>query len=183
MRKSLDMTPNTDDQEYALYILGSIYERQKRYDLAEETFKKVLSVNPLNSSAANYLGYMLADRGVRLEESVNYIKKAVELEPNNGAYLDSLGWAYFKMNRYALAVPHLEKAARLIQNDPTIHEHLGNLYLRMGKPAMAQEEWERALKEWPQAVSSDFDAEQAAKLQKQLDELKVHLASEKSAQK
>ncbi|MGD1157285.1 MAG: tetratricopeptide repeat protein [Terriglobia bacterium] len=183
VRKSLDMTPNTDDQEYALYILGSIYERQKRYDLAEETFKKVLSVNPLNSSAANYLGYMLADRGVRLEESVNYIKKAVELEPNNGAYLDSLGWAYFKMNRYALAVPHLEKAARLIQNDPTIHEHLGNLYLRMGKPAMAQEEWERALKEWPQAVSSDFDAEQAAKLQKQLDELKVHLASEKSAQK
>jgi tetratricopeptide (TPR) repeat protein len=183
VRKSLDMTPNADDQEYALYVLGSIYERQKRYDLAEETFKKVLSVNPLNSSAANYLGYMLADRGVRLEESVNYIKKALELEPNNGAYLDSLGWAYFKMNRYDLAEPHLEKAARLIQNDPTIREHLGNLYLRMGKPAMAQEEWERALKEWPQAVSSDFDAEQAAELQKQLDELKVRLARDKSAQK
>jgi tetratricopeptide (TPR) repeat protein len=183
VRKSLDLTPNTEDQEYALYILGSIYERQKRYDLAEQTFKKVLSMNPLNASAANYLGYMLADRGVRLEESVNYIKKALELEPNNGAYLDSLGWAYFKMNRYDLAVPHLEKAARLIQNDPTIHQHLGNVYLRMGKPAMAQEEWERALKEWPQAVSSDFDAEQAAELQKQLDELKVRLARDKSAQK
>jgi tetratricopeptide (TPR) repeat protein len=183
VRKSLDMTPSSDDQEYALYILGSIYERQKRYDLAEETFKKVLAMNPLNSSAANYLGYMLADRGVRLEESVNYIKKALELEPNNGAYLDSLGWAYFKMNRYDLAVPHLEKAAHLIQNDPTIHEHLGDLYLRMGKPALAREEWERALKDWLQAVSSDFDAEQAAKLQKQLDELKVRMAHDKSAQK
>jgi tetratricopeptide (TPR) repeat protein len=183
VRKSLDLTPNSDDQEYALYILASIYERQKRYDLAEETFKKVLAMNPLNSSAANYLGYMLADRGVRLEESVNYIKKALELEPNNGAYLDSLGWAYFKMNRYDLAVPHLEKAAHLIRNDPTIHEHLGDLYLHMGKPALAQEEWERALKEWPHAVSSDFDAEQAAKLRKQLDELRARMAHDKSAQK
>jgi tetratricopeptide (TPR) repeat protein len=183
VHKSLEITPNTDDQEYALFVLASIYERQKKYEVAEETFKKVLSVDPLNASASNYLGYMLADRGVRLEESVKYIKKALDLEPNNGAYLDSLGWAYFKMNRYDLAEPHLEKAARLIQNDPTIHEHLGNLYLRMGKVAMAREEWERALKEWPQAVSSDFDAEQAAKLQKQLEELNAHGAHDKTANK
>jgi tetratricopeptide (TPR) repeat protein len=181
VHKSLDLTPNPDDQEYALFVLASVYERQKKYDLAEETFKKVLSVNPLNASAANYLGYMLADRGVRLEESVKYIKKALDLEPNNGAYLDSLGWAYYKMNRYDLAEPHLEKAARLIQNDPTIHEHLGDLYLRMGKASMAREEWERALKEWPEAVSSDFGPEQAAKIQKELDELKAHGGRDKSA--
>jgi len=183
VRKSLEMTPNSDDQDAALFILGSIYDRQKKYDLAEEAFKKVLSANPLNASAANYLGYMLADRGVRLEESVKYIQKALELEPNNAAYLDSLGWAYFKMARYDLAAPHLEKAARKIQNDPTIHEHLGNLYLRMGKPALAREQWERALKEWPQATSGDFDAEQASQLQKQLDELKGRLGHDKSAQK
>ncbi len=183
VRKSLEMTPNSDDQDAALFILGSIYDRQKKYDLAEEAFKKVLSVNPLNASASNYLGYMLADRGVRLEESVKYIQKALELEPNNAAYLDSLGWAYFKMARYDLAAPHLEKAARKIQNDPTIHEHLGNLYLRMGKPALAREQWERALKEWPQATSGDFDAEQASQLQKQLDELKGRLGHDKSAQK
>jgi tetratricopeptide (TPR) repeat protein len=118
-----------------------------------------------------------------LDESVKYIKKALELEPNNGAYLDSLGWAYFKMNRYELAETHLEKAAHLIQNDPTIHEHLGNVYLRMGKSTQAQGEFERALKEWPEAVSSDFDAEQAAKLQKQLDDLKAHMARDKSARK
>jgi tetratricopeptide (TPR) repeat protein len=126
---------------------------------------------------------MLADRGVRLEESVKYIQKALELEPNNAAYLDSLGWAYFKMARYDLAAPHLEKAARKIQNDPTVHAHLGNLYLRMGKPTLAREQWERALKEWPQSTSGDFDAEQAGQLQKQLDELKGRLAHDKSAQK
>jgi tetratricopeptide (TPR) repeat protein len=180
VRKAMALTPKPGDQEYALFMLGSIFERQKKYDLAEEQFKKVLAVDPLNAPAANYLGYMLADRGIRLEESLKYIQKALQLDPNNGAYLDSLGWAYFKMSRYDLAEAPLAKAARLITNDPTIHEHLGHLYLQMGKRTLAQEEWERALKEWPHAVSSDFDADQAAKLQKQLDELKLHLAKEKS---
>jgi tetratricopeptide (TPR) repeat protein len=126
---------------------------------------------------------MLADRGVRLEESVKYIQKALELEPNNAAYLDSLGWAYFKMSRFDLAESHLEKAARLISSDPTVQEHLGHVYLRRGKEHQAQAAWERALREWPTALSSDFDAEQAAKLQKQLDELKLHLAQEKTAQR
>jgi tetratricopeptide (TPR) repeat protein len=174
IQKALDLSPNPEDQEYVLFVQASIFERQKKYDQAEQTFKKVLSTNPLNASASNYLGYMLADRGIRLEESVKYIQKALELEPNNGAYLDSLGWAYFKMGRYDLAEPPLESAARLIQNDPTIHEHLGNLYLRQGKTARAEEEWQRALKEWPQAGSSDFGADQAKELQRQLDDLKSH---------
>jgi len=182
-RQALALSVKPDDQEYPYFMLGSIYERQKKYDLAEEQFKKVLAANPLNAPACNYLGYMLADRGVRLEESVKYIQKALELEPSNGAYLDSLGWAYFKMNRLALAEPPLEKAARLLTSDPTIQEHLGHLYLQMGKRQQAQEAWERALKAWPNAVSSDFDAEQAAKLQKQLDELKLRLAREKSARR
>ncbi len=87
------------------------------------------------------------------------------------------------MDRCDLAEPHLEKAARLMSDDPTIHEHLGHVYLRMGKESLAEQEWERALKEWPKAESSDFDAEQAAKLQKELDELKVRLAKQRAAQK
>ena len=180
-QKALAMSTTPDDQEYPHFVLGSVYERQKKYDLAEQQFRKVLAANPLNAAACNYLGYMLADRGVRLDESVKYIQKAVELEPNNGAYLDSLGWAYYKMSRYDLARPHLEKAARLISTDPTIQEHLGHLYLRLGRERDAEEAWERALKDWPNAAGSDFDAEQAAQLQKQLDALKERLAKEKSA--
>jgi tetratricopeptide (TPR) repeat protein len=183
VNKALGYSSKPEEQEYARFLLGSVYERQKRYDLAEEQFKQVLAVDPLNASAANYLGYMLADRGVRLEESVKYIQKALRLDPNNGAYLDSLGWAYYKMDRFDLAEPDLEKAARLMSDDPTILEHLGHLYLRMGKESLAQQEWERALKEWPQAVSSDFDADQAAKLQRELDDLKVRLAKQRAAQK
>jgi tetratricopeptide (TPR) repeat protein len=183
VNKALADSSKPEEQEYAHFVLGEIYERQKKYDLAEEQFKKVLAADPLNASAANYLGYMLADRGVRLEESVKYIQKALHLEPNNGAYLDSLGWAYYKMNRCDLAEPHLEKAARLMADDPTIHEHLGHVYLRMGKEILAEQEWERALKEWPQAVSSDFDADQAASLQRELEGLKLRLAKQRAAQR
>ncbi|MGB9484815.1 MAG: tetratricopeptide repeat protein [Terriglobia bacterium] len=183
VNKALGYSSKPEEQEYSRFMLASIYERQKKYDLAEEQFKKVLAVDPLNASAANYLGYMLADRGVRLEESVKYIQKALELEPNNGAYLDSLGWAYYKMNRCDLAEPPLEQAARLMSDDPTIHEHLGHLYLQMGKETLAEQEWERALKDWPQAASTDFDADQAAKLQRELEELKLRLAKQRSVQK
>ncbi|MGD0695194.1 MAG: tetratricopeptide repeat protein [Terriglobia bacterium] len=177
--KALALSPKPEDQEMARFMLGSIYEREKKYDQAEEQFKKVLAVDPLNAQACNYLGYMLADRGVRLEESVKYIQKALQAEPNNGAYLDSLGWAYYKMNRFDLAEGPLVKAAHLITNDPTVQEHLGHLYVRLGKKVEAQRQWEQALKEWPSTLGSDFDADEAAKLRKELDELKESLAKRK----
>jgi len=183
VNKALGYSTKPEEQVFSRYLLGEIYERQKKYDLAEEQFKKVLEADPLNASAANYLGYMLADRGVRLEESLKYIQKAVRLDPNNGAYLDSLGWAYYKMDRCDLAEPPLEQAARLMSDDPTIHEHLGHLYLRLGKDAQAEQEWERALKDWPQAVSSDFGADEAAQLQRELGELKQRLSKQRAAQK
>lgn len=179
--KALALSPKPDDQEMARFMLGSIFERQKKWDLAEEQFKKVLAVDPLNAPASNYLGYMLADRGVRLDESVKYIQKALKVEPDNAAYLDSLGWAYLKMNRLDLAQAPLEKAAQKLKGDPTVQEHLGNLYFRMGKKMEAEQQWEQALKEWPSALGSDFDAEQAAKLRKELDDLKLNLAKGKSA--
>jgi tetratricopeptide (TPR) repeat protein len=172
IQKALALSNNPDDQEYARFLLGSVYEREKKYDLAEEQFRKVLAVDPLNDAAANYLGYMLADRGVRLDESVKYIKDALKIEPNNGAYLDSLGWAYHKMNRNDMAQGPLEKAVKLIPNDPTIREHLGYVYLALGEKAKALQEWEHALKFQHKGVSSDFGPQQAAKLRKQVNNLK-----------
>jgi tetratricopeptide (TPR) repeat protein len=92
-----------------------------------------------------------------------------------------LGWAYLKMNRLDLAQAPLEKAAQKLKGDPTVQEHLGNLYFRMGKKMEAEQQWEQALKEWPTALGSDFDAEEAAKLRKELDDLKLNLAKGKSA--
>jgi tetratricopeptide (TPR) repeat protein len=181
IQKALDLSGNPEDQEYARFMLGSIYERQKRYDLAEEQFKRVLEVDPLNDAAANYLGYMLADRGVRLDESVKYIKDALKIEPNNGAYLDSLGWVYHKMNRNDMAQGPLEKAVKLIPNDPTIREHLGYVYLALGEKAKALQEWEHALKFQGKSVSNDFGPQQAAKLRRQVNNLKRQIGRPEAA--
>jgi tetratricopeptide (TPR) repeat protein len=181
IQKALALSNNPDDQEYARFLLGSVYEREKKFDQAEEQFRKVLEVDPLNDAAANYLGYMLADRGVRLEESVKYIKDALKIEPNNGAYLDSLGWAYHKMNRNNMAQAPLEKAVKLIPNDPTIREHLGYVYLALGEKVKALQEWEHALKFQHKGGSSDFGPQQAAKLRKQVNNLKHEIGQPEAA--
>ncbi len=152
------------------FMLGSMYERQKEYDKAEKTFKKVIELNPKHAAALNYLGYMLADRGVRLEESLDLIKKAVDLDPNNGAYLDSLGWAYFKLNRLDEAEIYLKKALDRVRKDPTIHEHLGDVYYHKGQYAEARAAWEFSL-------ANGQDEEESRRVQKKIEDLKVKLAS------
>ena len=112
---------------------GSIFEREKKFELAEEAFRKVITSDPKNAGALNYLGYMLADRGTRLEEALAMLRKAVQLDPQNGAYLDSLGWAYFKMGSYEQAEENLRKASEKIGSDPTVQDHLGDLYLKTGR--------------------------------------------------
>lgn len=181
INKALSLSENPEDQEYARFMLGSVYEREKKFDLAEEQFKKVLAVDPLNDAAANYLGYMLADRGVRLDESVKYIKDALKIEPNNGAYLDSLGWVYHRMNRDDMAQHPLEKAVKLIPNDPTIREHLGYVYLALGEKEKALQEWENALKFEHKSASPDFGPQQAAKLRKQVNNLKRQMGRAEAA--
>jgi tetratricopeptide (TPR) repeat protein len=80
-----------------------VFDKQKRFAEAESAFRQVLSRDPDNAIALNYLGYMLAERGERLDESVTYLKKALQVEPENPSYLDSLGWAYFKADKLDLA--------------------------------------------------------------------------------
>jgi tetratricopeptide (TPR) repeat protein len=172
-----DLKPS--DKEYAQFLLGSVYERQKKYGQAEQQFKAVLAADPLNAAAYNYLGYMLADRGVQLQQSVDDIKRALQLEPNNGAYLDSLGWAYYKMNRYDLARAPLERAARLMANDPTVLMHLGHLYMKLGEKNLAVQTWKQALKNYPSAVDTDFDSSQATKLQKRLNQVEHQISKGK----
>jgi len=118
--------------EAILFQLAAVYEREKRFEKAEDVFKKLLEKNPDNAGVLNYLGYMWADRGENLHQALKYIQKAVDLDPFNGAYLDSLGWAQFKLNDLKSAEANLNKAARIVRNDATIHEHLGDLYERLG---------------------------------------------------
>jgi tetratricopeptide (TPR) repeat protein len=164
------------------YILGAIYERQKKFDDAEQEFRKVLDVNPNNGPVLNYYGYMLADRGIRVEEAASLIQRALKQEPNNGAYLDSLGWAYYKQNKLVEAEEYLRKAIDREGNDPTILSHLADVYLKLGQNERAAELFERSLAEWQRALPADYEADKVAAIEVQLKNLKRHLAQKTPAE-
>jgi tetratricopeptide (TPR) repeat protein len=184
MGKAEQLATKADDKANIWFLLGDVYERQKKYDQAEEEFRKILSTispaDPQSAATLNYLGYMNTDRGVKLDESLNYIKQALSFEPNNSAYLDSLGWAYYKLGKYDLAEESLTKAALHMSSDPTVQEHLGDLYQRTGRLKMAAAHWERAVQEWNKTVPAEVDADEFAKVQQKLDAAKVKLAKEDS---
>ncbi|HYM24412.1 MAG TPA: tetratricopeptide repeat protein [Vicinamibacterales bacterium] len=127
------------------FELGAMYDKQKRFPEAEETFRKLIERDPDNAPALNYLGYMLADRGERLDESVGYLKKALQLEPENGSYLDSLGWAYFKKDNLDLAEQNLRQAADQLRKNSVIQEHYGEVLFKLGRYDDAIAAWNRAL--------------------------------------
>jgi tetratricopeptide (TPR) repeat protein len=179
--KAEQLSGKTDDKEYVWFLRGSTFEREKRYAEAEEQFKKVVASDPEHASALNYLGYMLADQNTKLEEALGYIKRAVDLDPTNGAYLDSLGWAYFRLGKYELAEDNLLKASQKINTDPTVHDHLGDLYQKTGRLKLAATNWERALIEWNRTIAAEVDPADQTRVQKKLDSAKMKLAREEGA--
>jgi tetratricopeptide (TPR) repeat protein len=167
-----------EEKAYIQFLLGSVYERQKKYDQAEQMFRQVLQQDPNNGMTLNYLGYMLADRNAHLEEALTLIKKALTLEPQNAAYLDSLGWAYFRLGNFDQAEENLRKAAEKTPNDATVQDHLGELYARTGRLKLAAAHWERALDEWNKSIPGDVDQQDLARVQKKLESTKIKLAQQ-----
>ncbi len=130
---------------YLLYARGMVYERQGDWGSAESDFKAALVYRPNHPYLLNYLGYGWADQGMNLEESLELIKRAVALRPQDGYIIDSLGWAQYMMGNYEEALPNLERASQLLPYDTTINDHLGDVYWRAGRRTEARFQWERAL--------------------------------------
>jgi len=139
-----------DDSEARL-ALGAFLERGGRYAEAETELRAAIRLAPGSAEAFNYLGYSLADRGERLEDSVQLIRKALEIDPHNGAYLDSLGWAYYRQGKPEEARTALEQAVREFPRDATVLEHLGDVHAALGDNASARAFWQRALDAGPEA--------------------------------
>ena len=184
MAKALDaadkLSDEKEEKESIAFMRGAMYEKMKNFDAAEKEFRHVLEMNPKNTSAMNYLGYMLADRNVRLNEAQDLIRRAVDLEPNNGAYLDSLGWVYFRLGDLDKAEQYLVRAIERFSKDPTVHDHLADVYFRKGQLKDAITHWQQSLQEWKNASPAETDAAEIAKVQKKLDSARVRLAKESS---
>ncbi len=129
-----------------LFQLGAAYERLKDFPKAEEYMLKALDLEPDSAETLNYLGYMWADRGEKLERAHTMIMKAVALEPDNGAYLDSLAWVLFKLGKPKEALTPMLRAIEAIEEpDATLQDHLGDIQFSLGDREAARKAWERAL--------------------------------------
>lgn len=128
-----------------LFVRGVAYERTKNWQAAVVDFQRVLGYKPDDADTLNYLGYTWVDRGENLTKAFEMIRKAVELEPQSGAIVDSLGWAHYKLGEYEEAKVQLEKAVSLSPSSATIIDHLGDVYYKLGRKREARYQWERAL--------------------------------------
>ena len=132
------------------FELASVLEKQKRYGEAEVVFRQVLMRDPEHAPTLNYLGYMLAERGVRLDESVELIQRALKSQPDNGSYLDSLGWAYFKGGKFDLAEEHLKRAAAQLATNSVVQDHYGDVLVKLQR-------YDEAIAAWTRALAGDGD--------------------------
>lgn len=126
------------------YQRGIAYERLKQWSRAEPNFKKALELNPDQPQVLNYLGYSWVDMNMNLDQGLEMIKRAVELRPSDGYIVDSLGWAYYRLERFDDAVRELERAVNLMPNDPILADHLGDAYWRVGRRLEATFQWRHA---------------------------------------
>lgn len=180
--KALDaadkLSVSKEDKEAVWFQRGAMYEKMKKIDLAEAEFRKILEINPDSAATMNYLGYMLADRNVKLAEALSLITKALDKDPNNGAYLDSLGWVYFKMNRLSEAEDNLRQALMRTPRDATVHDHMGDVLLRESKVREAIAQWQMSLQEFEASSPADVEPGDIAKVKSKLEAARVRLAKE-----
>jgi tetratricopeptide (TPR) repeat protein len=146
------------------FELGAAQERSGDKASAEKTFLSILEKHPDHAGTMNYLGYMWAEQGVNLDRAADMLMKAVSLEPGNGAYLDSLGWAYFRQGKLELAEKSLNEAAQILPRDATVHEHLGDVLVKRGETT-------RALSLYRVALTLDPESKDEAKLRSKIAEL------------
>ncbi len=151
----------TKDNWALYYSRGVSNERLKDWPGAEADLKKALALSPDESVVLNYLGYSWVDQGMHLKTAMDYIRKAVKLKPEDGYYVDSLGWAYFRLGNLPAAVEQLERAVELRPDDPIINDHLGDAYWRIGRKLEAKYQWQQSLSLKP-------ESEQVVELEKKI---------------
>jgi tetratricopeptide (TPR) repeat protein len=160
------------DEEQVYFLQGALYEKQNKVSDAEKAFRKALELDKDDPAVLNYLGFMFADRGIKLNEALTMIQKAVKSDPTNGAYLDSLGWAYYKLNQLDLAEEYLKKAIIFYHSDASIHDHMGDLYFKTKR-------YEEARAEWTKSLQLATEKEEIDRVKKKLDDLKTSRAANK----
>ncbi len=174
--KAEALATKPEDKLFIYYFRGSIAEREKLFDQADEEFRKGLAIDPNYAAIENDYGYMLAQRGVKLDQATAMLQKAVHYDPQNGAYLDSLAWAYFKQGQYAMAEDTERKAVLRLPSDPSVLAHMGEIYAHNGKLSLAVTQWERSVALYATSLPPEAEPADVSKTQHDLETARVRLA-------
>ena len=143
--KAIDIIGTPTSANWMLYYFrGTAYERTKQWSKSEADLKEALELRPDQPHVLNYLGYSWVDQGIHLDEGMDMIRKAVTLRPDDGFFIDSLGWAYYRVGRYEDSVRELERAVELKPNESVINDHLGDAYWKVGRRLEARFKWNHA---------------------------------------
>jgi tetratricopeptide (TPR) repeat protein len=149
IRKAIDLNREKNKEKYYFY-LAIVLEKQNKFSEAVESLERAIKHNPKSARAYNYLGYLFAEKNVNIDRSFVLIQKALKIDPGNGAYLDSLGWVYFRMGDYKLALKNLLRAEKELSRsktpDPVVYDHLGDTYKKIGNIRKAVNYWEKSIK-------------------------------------
>ena len=155
-----------------LFTLADVYADAGRGPDAERVLRQIVAIEPTNANALNYLGYLLAVRGEQLDEAITLVQRALETEPENGAYLDSLGWAHFRKGNLNDAEKYLVAAAKQLPENSEIQDHLGDLFARRGRLA-------EAIAAWTQALDGDGQDVDKAAIEKKISNAKGKMQNAK----
>jgi tetratricopeptide (TPR) repeat protein len=144
--KLLQRAISLDDKSETYYFyMAVVMDRMTKLDLAVSSLEKAIKYNPKSARAYNYLGYLYADNNMKIDESLSLILKALEIEPGNGAYTDSLGWVYYRKGSYKLALEKLLSAEEILRKantpDSVVYDHIGDVYLKLGNIENALKYW------------------------------------------
>jgi len=154
--KALALLNKNDPRNWGYYYArGTSYERLKNWPAAEADLKRALALAPDQPLVLNYLGYSWVDQGKNLKEGTRLIEKAVQLKPDDGYIVDSLGWAHYKQGNFKEAVRFLERAVEIKPEDPTLNDHLGDAFWKVGREREARFQWSQALSLEPEPQDID----------------------------
>ena len=134
---------NQDSEVFYYRALALV--NMKGWDIAIESLDILIEKIPNNPTVMNFVGYTYVDQNIKLQKGLSLIKNAIELDPNNGFFIDSLGWAYYRMGEYKKSVTLLEKSVELEPMEAEITEHLGDVYLKLNRVKEAIVQWKRAI--------------------------------------
>ena len=155
------------------YARGVSRERLKNWPGAEADLKRALKLHPEQPLILNYLGYSWVDQGLNLKQAMNLIRTAVKLKPDDGYFVDSLGWAYYRLGNFKKAAKQLERAVELRPEDPVINDHLGDAYWRIGRFLEAKYQWSQALTLEPEPEDEKLIKEKIANGMTETDKAKA----------